>query len=51
MISGFVLLFLMADEVQAEARLLRETSRDHQWHAGHPGGLAGGSRPGIQAWF
>lgn len=42
---------MMPDEVQAKPRLLRETSRDHQWHAHHPGGLAGGSCPGIQTTF
>lgn len=43
------LLFSMSDTVQAKARLFGETSRNHQLHAGHPGGLAGGSGPGIQA--
>jgi len=43
--------FLMQDEDQAEAGLLRKTPGDHQRHAGHPGGLAGGGRPGVQASF
>lgn len=43
------LLFLMPDEVEAKATLLGEPPRDHQRHAGHPGGLVGGGCPGIQA--
>lgn len=36
-------------ENQAESRLHEEAARHHQQHAGHPGGLAGRGRGGIQA--
>ena len=38
----------MADEVKGKARPLGASPRDHQRHARRPGGLDGGSRPGVQ---
>lgn len=43
------MLTVVSDELQAQPRLLGATSRDHQRHAGHSGGLAGGGCPGVQA--